>query len=121
MGDDVPHDEELRNDLAAQILAVLGMDRFFEQLDDRLCPATDSQEPNRCSGSYENSISVLREMGINQERMQDVFEMFAEKSASCDCEALYKVAGKSRFESEYMKANGLKSHAFNPHSRGREN
>ena len=104
MDDDNLYDEELVTDIAPNVLAVLGRDGFFERLDDRFCPTGRSPVRERCRGSFEVSIGIIRDIGIDEEHIQDVIEVLNANGASCDCEVLYNVAEESRFKSEYWKA-----------------
>jgi hypothetical protein len=103
---EMPH-EDLRSSVASAVLSVLATDGFFQRLDDRLCPADTSQKPDLCKGTYEIAIALLHEIGIKEERIPDVTEVFAAYGAHCDCEVLYKVATRSRLTSKYWKDRGL--------------
>ena len=104
MDNDDLYDEELVNDITPNVLAVIRRDGFFQRLDDYFCPADASQERLRCQGSFDISIGILRDIGIDEENIQDVIEVLHAKGACCDCEVLYNVAEESRLKSEYWLA-----------------
>jgi hypothetical protein len=81
-------DDELADDIAPDVLAVLEQERFFERLDDRLCPSDPSQQREKCLGSYEIATGILHEIGIDSEHILDVIAVLHSKGACCDCEVL---------------------------------
>ncbi|HEY2857192.1 MAG TPA: hypothetical protein VGJ21_02120 [Terracidiphilus sp.] len=77
--------------------------RFFELLDDRLCPADEGKARAECAHSFANSIKVLRELAIDLNDVQRVLMYFRERGARCDCDVLMKVAEKNRFRTRCLE------------------
>ena len=116
MSTDNLYDDELVNDITPNVLAVLGREGFFQRLDDHFCPAEASQKRVRCQGSFEISIGILRDIGVDEEHIQDVIEVLHANGACCDCEVLYNVAEESRLKSEYWIARASKAEPVDRHS-----
>jgi hypothetical protein len=77
---------------------------FFEELDDRLCPADKSIPREHCLGNFEISESILRKHGFDNEELADVFDVLRAQGGFCDCEVLYNVAETDRLKAEYWRA-----------------
>jgi hypothetical protein len=78
--------------------------RFFEKLDDRLCPTEESTAREHCSGSFSISESILRSQGFNDTDMNEILAVLRSKGACCDCEVLYNAGESSRLKAEYWRA-----------------
>jgi hypothetical protein len=109
----VDHDDELNRSISGDVLAVLQSERFFETLDERLCPEDPSRPPAHCDGSYATSRAILAEAGHDAAAIEDVIDVLGSMGGCCDCEILYNVAAESRMKSRYWKA---KAAGLAPHS-----
>jgi hypothetical protein len=118
---DADSDVEFVNNIAPNVIAVLEKEHFFERLDDQFCPADPSGEPTRCGHSFEISVGILRELGMDSDDVEDVLAVLSSRGACCDCEVLYNVAEESQFKSQYWKARALNLGKSNPHSDVEEN
>src|ERR1700681_4114623 len=63
--------------------------KFFEELDDRLCPADQSKDRERCAGNYVISEAILRSLGNDADEFADIFGVLRAQGGFCDCEILY--------------------------------
>jgi hypothetical protein len=120
MDDDDLYDEELVNSIAPNVLAVLGREKFFELLDDRLCPNNAPATRERCQHSFEISKSVLCDSGFDSDEIRDVIAVLHANGACCDCEVLYNVAEESRLKSRYWKARASNIQPYDAHSQMQE-
>ncbi len=77
---------------------------FFEELDNRLCPADQPAARPRCTGGFEISEAILRSLGFVEEDLDDIFEVMRSLGGFCDCEILYNAVGTSRLKAEYWRA-----------------
>jgi hypothetical protein len=112
-------DNDLINSIAPNVLKVLASKRFFEALDDRLCPADPAQPRSSCEGTYATSTEILSLYGFDPEEIAEITQVLASKGGCCDCEILFNAAEESRLKSHYWKnrAAGLAppdSHAHRP-------
>jgi hypothetical protein len=85
-------------------MGALQRSRFFQRLDDRMCPLDPTQARIACGHSFVNTIRILRELAIDLNELQDVVGYFRANGAHCDCEVLLKFAGESRLSSECGKS-----------------
>lgn len=79
---------EFVNKIAPAVLSVLEKERFFERLDDLLCPADSSAERVTCEHSFNISVSILRNLAMDSDDIEDVLAVLHSKGACCDCEVL---------------------------------
>jgi hypothetical protein len=96
-------DNELIDSIAPKVLKVLASKRFFEALDDQLCPADPAQPRSACEGTYVISTRILSLYGFGPEDIADITQVLAARGACCDCEILFNVAEESRLKSQYWK------------------
>ncbi|HXR38031.1 MAG TPA: hypothetical protein VN776_03025 [Terracidiphilus sp.] len=108
--------DESESDKAAQILELLARQKFFECLDDRLCPAESSQRRAWCQGGFEITVRILNEIGIYPEEIQQALKALAAMGSECDCGVLYNAAQQSRLKTEYWLARAVNGEPFDPHS-----
>jgi hypothetical protein len=92
------NDPEFIGPVGSDVMGALQRSRFFERLDDRLCPANPTQPAIACGHSFANTIRILRDLAIDLNELQDVIGYLRVKGARCDCEVLGKVAEHSRFK-----------------------
>jgi hypothetical protein len=97
-------DDNLINEITSDVLRALAGRRFFELLDDRMCPADEERLRLPCAGTYAISTAVLVGTGFDQEEISDILQVLESKGGCCDCEILYNVAEESRLKAEYWKA-----------------
>jgi hypothetical protein len=109
-------DEELINAIAPDVLVALRRERFFESLDDRICPAGPARVGALCDGTYAITTAILVKAGFDEEAITDVLLVLAAKGACCDCEILFNVAEESRLKSEYWKKRAAEAQ-FERHTR----
>ncbi|HYM05742.1 MAG TPA: DUF2695 domain-containing protein [Terriglobales bacterium] len=102
-GSEAP-DEDFVAAVATDIMKCLVGARFFEKLDDRLCPAEKSTAREHCSGNYTISDGILRSQGFDDTDINEIFAVLRTKGACCDCEILYNVVESSRLKAEYWRA-----------------
>lgn len=91
-------------EIAPDVLKVLTQKRFFEALDERLCPKDPTPQPAICHGDYLHSREILTQLAFDSTEIDEVLQVLASQGGSCDCEVLYNVAGESRLKSRYWKA-----------------
>lgn len=97
-------DNELINQITPNVLQVLDSRRFFEALDDMICPADSARPRASCEETYSISTTILTRCGFEQKAIADITRVLAARGGCCDCEILYNVAEESRLKSEYWKA-----------------
>ena len=108
-------DEEFIASIAPDVLGYLLSVRFFDALDDMLCPANKEIARVTCSGDFKNSKSALRLRGVDEADLSDVFHVLMSKGGFCDCEILYNVGENSRLRAEYWRARGENRVPYDPH------
>jgi hypothetical protein len=109
-------DDELINEIAPDVLGVLARKRFFEALDDQMCPADPAQPCLSCEGTYAISTAILMTSGFDQDAIDDIVQVLALRGGCCDCEILFNVADGTRLKSEYWRARAVRTSSS---SRGR--
>jgi hypothetical protein len=97
-------DNEFLASITPNIMVCLAERRFFETLDNRLCPNETSDAREFCNGNYELSESILRSHGFGDEDIADIFAVLGAQGGFCDCEVLYNVVESSRLKAEYWRA-----------------
>jgi hypothetical protein len=109
--------DEVLAAISSDVMMCLVRERFFENLDDVLCPGKDSSERGVCSGDYSLSEAILLASGFEREDLEDVFGVLRSRGGACDCEILYNVAENSRLKSQYWqnRAKGLEDPVKHPH------
>jgi len=100
----MPHDwlndPETIGPVSSDIMGALERSRFFERLDDRLCPADPAQPRIVYGHSFATTIRILRDLAIDLNDLQDVIGYFRANGARCDCEVFQKLGGESRLKAE---------------------
>ena len=109
-------DEELIKAIAPDVLVVLRRERFFEILDDRMCPADPARLRAQCDGTYAMTTAILVKAGYDEDAITEVLLVLAARGACCDCEILFNVAEESRLKSEYWKKRAAEA-PFERHTR----
>jgi len=108
---DGPHDEpdpELIADITPDVMRCLAVWKFFEELDDRLCPADQSAAREERGGTFAISEAILRALGRDAEEFSDIFDVLRAQGGFCDCEILYNVSQENRLKAEYWRAQAAK-------------
>jgi len=101
---EAPYDDpEIIGPIGSDVMGALERSRFFERLDDRLCPADPAQPRTVCGHSFATTIRILRDLAIDLNELQDVIGYFRANGAHCDCEVLDKLATQSRFKARCAK------------------
>jgi hypothetical protein len=106
-----PYDEpdsEVIAEIAPDVMRCLVQWKFFEELDDRLCPEDQLKARERCAGNYAISEAILGSLGRDDEELSDIFGVLRAQGGFCDCEILYNVSGSNRLKSEYWRAQPTK-------------
>jgi hypothetical protein len=102
---DLTSDEEFLKSIAPNVLGVLEKKGFFTRLDDLFCPVDPLADRAKCGHSFDISFSILRDLGMDSDDLDDVLGVLRFGGACCDCEVLYNVADESRLKSEHWKAS----------------
>ena len=97
-------DEELIESITPNVMACLVDCRYFEELDNRLCPADKSRPREHCHGNFDISESILRKHDFDNEALSDIFDVLRAQGGFCDCEVLYNVAETNRLKTEYWRS-----------------
>jgi hypothetical protein len=108
-------DEELIDAITPDVIKCLKGARFFEMLDDVLCPQQSGQQRARCWGDYRNSRPILLKQGFKEEELFDVFHVLMRQGGFCDCEILYNAVEKSHLKAEYWMARSEGRNPYDPH------
>lgn len=95
-------DERYVSEIAPDVLHVLSRMRFFDLLDDRLCPSLGSNLIP-CTHKFEKTVEILKISNMSSGDINDVLAVLRFKGACCDCEVLYNVAEESRLKAKYWK------------------
>lgn len=91
---DMPHFPE---PIGEDIVGALKKIRFFERLDEQLCPVEAAAPRGECGHSFAHSIRILRNLAIDLNDIQKIILFFRAQGVRCDCGVLTKVAEESRF------------------------
>jgi hypothetical protein len=110
-------DEELVDAITPDVMKCVLASRFFEFLDDAMCPTQATAETAACWGDFRNSRAILLKRGFTEDELFDVFHVLMRQGGFCDCEILYNVAAESRLRAEYWTARAEGRTPPNPHSR----
>lgn len=108
-------DEELIDSITPDVMKCLVGSRFFELLDDSLCPKDSSRERNQCWGDFRISRPILLDRGFDKDELFDVFHVLMRQGGFCDCEILYNAAEESRLKAEYWIARSEGRNPYDPH------
>jgi hypothetical protein len=100
---DATPDDELIQSISSDVMKCLDRAKFFEKLDDILCPKASAISHSSCDGTYKLSESILLSSGFERDDLADIFGVLHSKGACCDCEILFNVADVSRLKSEYWR------------------
>jgi hypothetical protein len=104
--EDLRHpDEELTEDIAEAVLAVLARQRAFEALDDLLCPTDPAQQAEKCAGDFRLMRGIVQALGHDEDAQFDIFHVLMASGGFCDCEILANAAGPSRFKSSAWRSH----------------
>lgn len=104
---DSKFDAEFVESIAPHVLALLEKECFFERLDDRFSPTRPSAERALCNHSFSVSTSILQELGMGSDDVDDILAVLTSRGACCDCEVLYNVAEESRLKAQYWSSRNL--------------
>ncbi len=108
-------DEELIQSITPDVIRCLNGARFFESLDDVLCPQTPDAERVRCWGDFRHSRPILLGRGFTEGEFFDVFHVLMMQGGFCDCEILYNAVEECRLKAEYWIARSEGRDPFDPH------
>ena len=97
-------DGDFISNIAPNVLKVLAEIRFFEALDDQMCPVGVQDERAACTGSFSISTGLLSHGGLDENDIAEILEVLGTNGGHCDCEILFNVAENSRLKSEYWRA-----------------
>jgi hypothetical protein len=110
-------DEELIDSITPDVVKCLQGAKFFELLDDAMCPKDVNLERAQCWGDFRNSRPILLSRGFKEEELFDVFHVLMRQGGFCDCEILYNAVEQSRLKAEYWIARSEGRKPYDPHSR----
>jgi len=108
-------DEELIDSITPNVVKCLQASKFFELLDDVLCPQAAGGERAQCWGDFRNSRPLLLNRGFKEDEFFDVFHVLMRQGGFCDCEILYNVVEESRLNAEYWIARSEGREPYNAH------
>jgi hypothetical protein len=108
-------DEELIDSITPAVMKCLTASRFFEHLDDAMCPEEPARERGQCWGDFRNSRPILVNRGFKEEEFFDVFHVLMRQGGFCDCEILYNVVEENRLKAEYWIARSEGRNPYDPH------
>ena len=98
------HDVGLITAITPDVMKCLAKWKFFERLDDRLCPADESRPAESCRGNYEISKDILRSAGVDKTDLEDIFGVLQAQGGYCDCEILFNVSESNRLKAKYWRS-----------------
>jgi hypothetical protein len=104
MHDSEDEDDDLIVSITPDVMACLVARKFFEELDNRLCPPDTSAPRASCHGDYAISKLILRACGFDDAEIADIFGVLRAQGGFCDCEVLHNVAETSRLKAEHWRA-----------------
>ena len=108
-------DAELIADITPDVMRCLIGAKFFERLDDVLCPADGSHSRQPCHGDYRHARAALLARGFREDESFDVFHVLMTRGGYCDCEILLNAAEGSRLKAEYWRARAEGLEPYDPH------
>lgn len=108
-------DEELIANITPDVMRILKGTRFFDRLDDAMCPAEAGRTPGQCWGDFRNTIPILHNCRITEDELLDVLHVLMLQGGFCDCEILYNVVEENRLKAEYWKARAAGLEPLDPH------
>jgi len=100
---DAEPDHDLIASITPDVMLCLHRARFFEKLDDLLCPKQGSNPPQKCSGDFKLSERLLRASDFSTDDLADIFGVLEAQGGCCDCEILYNVSESNRLKSAYWR------------------
>jgi hypothetical protein len=109
-------DEEVIDEITPDVMKCLNGARFFELLDDVMCPQQPVRQRAQCWGDNRNSRPILLNQGFKEDEFFDVFHVLMRQGGFCDCEILYNAAAQSRLKAEYWIARSEGRNPYDPHS-----
>lgn len=109
-------DEELIDEITPAVMRCLVGSRFFEFLDDAMCPKEASNTRSSCWGDFRVSKPILLSRGFTEDEFFDVFHVLMRQGGFCDCEILYNVVEESRLKAEYWIAREEGRTPYDPHA-----
>jgi uncharacterized protein DUF2695 len=109
-------DEELIDSITSDVMKCLSGARFFEALDDVMCPQQAGCKRAQCWGDFRNSRPILVQRGFTEDEFFDVFHVLMRQGGFCDCEILYNAVEQSRLKAEYWTARAEGRDPFDPHN-----
>lgn len=100
MNEDHGSEQEYIVSIAPNVIAVLVARRFFDALDEALCPIDESKSAVSCSSNYQNSERILADLGFRPDDFEDIFKVLRSRGGFCDCEILYNAVDASGLKSK---------------------
>jgi hypothetical protein len=108
-------DEELIDSITPDVMKCLIGSRFFEFLDDAMCPKDSGRERAQCWGDFRTSRPILLNRGFKEVELFEVFHVLMRQGGFCDCEILYNAVEQSRLKAEYWIARSEGRNPYDPH------
>jgi hypothetical protein len=108
-------DEELIDSITPDVMNCLMGSRFFELLDEAMCPKEVEGERSRCWGDFRISRPILLNRGFKEDELFEVFHVLMRQGGFCDCEILYNAVEQSRLKAEYWAARAEGRSPYDAH------
>ena len=108
-------DTELIADITPDVMRALVGARFFDALDDVLCPAEGLRPRQPCHGDYRHARAALLARRFRENELFDVFHVLMARGGYCDCEILYNAVEECRLKAEYWRARAEGIEPYDPH------
>ncbi len=109
-------DIELIDEITPDVMRCLIGSRFFEFLDNVMCPQATDEPRCECWGDFRNSRPILLARGFKEEELFDVLHVLMRAGGFCDCEILYNAVEESRLKAEYWTARAEGRSPYDPHA-----
>ena len=101
--------------ITPDVMEALRRVKFFEALDEQMCPADSARPKASCQGSFAISTPILAERGFDSQAVGEIIQVLEARGAHCDCEVLFNVADHSRLKSQYWMFR-MRRHDIQPGS-----
>lgn len=110
-------DASFLDDITPGVMKHLEECKFFESLDAMFAPVDPTLQPRKCANSFAASTEILKASGLEDDYIEDVFEVLRSRGGFCDCEVLYNAAPESNLRAAYWKRHAAEMDVdADPHS-----
>ena len=101
---DFKTDLESVRGIAPNVKGFLEREYFFTKLDEVFCPTDPSKSCVECQHTFEYSIRILEEIGMDSLEIDGVIADLNSRGCRCDCAILKNVVAEGRLKGEYWRA-----------------